>query len=160
MATRMLNFRQALWRGLTFRCPKCGEGKVFSSFFRMRDECAVCGLSFYPESGYYVGAMYLDYIFTAGIFLVLFIPSLFLPDFTRLSYMTKNLLWIGFAALLCLGLARPSYSLWLAVDYWITPWKTSPAEEKSNRLEIPLPSLTIRADDSASRRGTPHDKQN
>ena len=156
---RKIRFRQALSRGLRFRCPKCGEGKVFSSFFRMRDECAVCGLSFYPESGYYVGAMYLDYIFTAGIFLVLFIPSLFLPDFTRLSYMTKNLLWIGFAALLCLGLARPSYSLWLAVDYWITPWKTTTPEKKNETLEVPLLSLTIRDEDNSCRE-TPQDNKN
>lgn len=159
MATRTMNFRQALWRGLTFRCPKCGVGKSFSSFFRMRNECPVCGLSFYPESGYYVGAMYLDYIFTAGIFLALFIPSLFLPDFTRLSYMTKNLLWIGFAAMLCLALARPSYSLWLAVDYWITPWKTTTPEKKNETLEVPLLSITIRDEDS-SRHETPQDNKN
>lgn len=157
---RKIRFRQALSRGLRFRCPKCGEGKVFSSFFRMRNECAVCGLSFYPESGYYVGAMYLDYILSAAIFLAFYVPSFFLPDFTHFSYMTKNLLWIAFATVICLGLARTSYSLWLAVDYWITPWKAAPPEEKNESLEIPLASLTIRTDGSASRRKAPHDKQN
>ena len=158
MATRNLQFREALWRGLTFRCPNCGVGKTFSSYFRMRNECAACGLSFCPESGYYVGAMYLDYILSAAMFLALFIPSLFLPDYTHLSYMTKNFLWIGFAALVCLGLARPSYSLWLAVDFWITPWKATPPEKKDDSLEFPLLRLTIRGEDN-SRRETPHDTE-
>lgn len=149
-------FRQALNRGLRFRCPKCGEGRVFSSFFKMRDECAECGLSFYPESGYYAGAMYLNYALSAGIFLLLFIPTLFLPDLTHLSYLTKNLLWIGFGALLCLGLSRPSYSLWLAVDYWITPWNAEPPVKTKDdeTIEVPLVSLIIRTDHGDPRHGT------
>ncbi|HEV2520972.1 MAG TPA: DUF983 domain-containing protein, partial [Candidatus Acidoferrales bacterium] len=83
------DFRQSIIRGIRFRCPKCGDGRVFSSFFKMRDECAVCGLSFYPESGYYAGAMYLDYGLSAAIFLAIFVPTLFMPDLTHLSYMTK-----------------------------------------------------------------------
>ncbi|HEV2490385.1 MAG TPA: DUF983 domain-containing protein [Candidatus Acidoferrales bacterium] len=144
---------------MRFRCPKCGEGRVFSSFFRMRDECPVCGLSFCPESGYYVGAMYFDYILSAGIFLVAYVPSLFMRDITHFSYMTKNLLWIAFATFLCLGLARPSYSLWLAADYWITPWKSKPAEKKDEGLEVPLLSLTIRSDSGERRNKTPHDTE-
>jgi uncharacterized protein (DUF983 family) len=145
-ATRRIRFRQAVARGLMFRCPNCGEGRVFSSFFKMRNDCAMCGLSFYPESGYYVGAMYLDYILSAAIFLAAYVPSLFLPDITHFSYLTKNLLWIGFATIVCLGLARPSYSLWLAVDYWITPWKAKPPKKVDDVLELPLVSLTIRSD--------------
>jgi uncharacterized protein (DUF983 family) len=161
MATmRRMRFRQAVARGLTFRCPNCGKGKVFSSFFRMRDACEACGLSFYPESGYYVGAMYLDYILSAGIFLAVYVPSLFMHDITHFSYLTKNLLWIAFATVICLGLARPSYSLWLAVDYWITPWKAQPPMKSDETLEVPLLSLTIRTDDRETRRGTKHDREN
>src|SRR5579864_3036961 len=154
--TRM-PFWRAVARGVRFRCPNCGEGRVFFSFFRMRDECPVCGLSFYPESGYYVGAMYLDYILSAGVFLAVYVPTLFLPDITHLSYLTKSLLWIAFATLVCLGLARPSYSLWLAVDFWITPWKAKAPEKKDEGFEVPLLSLTIRSDSGERRNKTPHD---
>lgn len=142
---RKILFREALGRGLRFRCPNCGEGRVFRSFFKMRDQCAVCGLSFYPESGYYAGAMYLDYALAAGVFLALYIPSLFLPPLTHLSYVTTNVLWICFGALLCLGFSRPSYSLWLAIDFWISPWK-APAPKKRELLELPLVSMVIRTD--------------
>jgi len=147
-------FRKSVSRGLRFRCPKCGEGCVFLSFFKMRDECAVCGLSFYPESGYYAGAMYLNYGLSAAIFLTIFVPTLFMPDFTHLSYMTKNLLWIGFGTALCLALARPSYSLWLAVDYWIAPWNSEPETKKDETVELPLVSLIIRTDNDEPRQGT------
>lgn len=147
-------FLQAVSRGLRFRCPKCGDGGVFSSFFKMRDECSVCGLSFYPESGYYAGAMYLNYGISAGIFLAIFVPTLFMPDLTHLSYMTKNLLWIAFGTVVCLAMARPSYSLWLAVDYWIAPWNSDPPKKNDDTLELPLVSLVIRTDSDEPRQGT------
>ena len=34
---------QAMWRGFLGRCPHCGEGKLFRSFARTVDDCAVCG---------------------------------------------------------------------------------------------------------------------
>ncbi len=34
---------QAMWRGLRGRCPHCGEGKLFRSFLKTVDNCAVCG---------------------------------------------------------------------------------------------------------------------
>lgn len=142
-------FSRSLKRGLRFRCPHCGDGQLFSSFFKIRDECPVCGLSFYPESGYYAGAMYLDYGLSAAIFLAVFVPSLFLPDFTHLSYSQKDILWVIFGTVLCLGFARPSYSLWLAIDYWISPWKpqgVQKARGSRESLEVPLVSMIIRTD--------------
>lgn len=154
-------FSQALRRGLRFRCPNCGEGRVFASFFKMRDECEVCGLSFQPESGYYAGAMYLDYALSAAVFLAVFIPSLFLPELTQLTYVEKNILWIAFGTALCLGFSRPSYSLWLAIDYWISPWKPEAATPKdSETLEVPLVSMIIRTDGEDPRRGTRHTPEN
>lgn len=153
-------FSQALRRGLRFRCPNCGEGRVFSSFFKMRDECEVCGLSFQPESGYYAGAMYLDYALSAAVFLVVFIPSLFLPELTHLTYVEKNILWIAFGTALCLGFSRPSYSLWLAVDYWISPWKPQGLQKDSEILEVPLVSMIIRSDREEPRHGTHPNPEN
>jgi uncharacterized protein (DUF983 family) len=153
-------FSQALKRGLRFRCPNCGEGRVFSGFFKMRDECPVCGLSFYPESGYYAGAMYLDYALSAAVFLAVFVPSLFLPEFTHFSYVQKNILWIVFGTVLCLGFSRPSYSLWLAIDYWISPWKPQSPQKSGETLEVPLVSMVIRTDKEGPRHGTHRGPEN
>jgi uncharacterized protein (DUF983 family) len=32
-----------LWRGLTGRCPHCGEGRLFRAFLKPKDACDVCG---------------------------------------------------------------------------------------------------------------------
>lgn len=150
-------FFNALKSGLRFRCPNCGDGRLFSSFFKIRDECSVCSLSFYPESGCYAGAMYLDYALSAAVFLAVFVPSLFLPNLTHFSYLQKNILWVIFGTLLCLGFSRPSYSLWLAIDYWISPWKPRRVQKTHGGreiLEVPLVSMIIRTDREELGRGT------
>jgi uncharacterized protein (DUF983 family) len=34
---------QAMMRGARCRCPKCGEGRLFSSYLKVADHCGVCG---------------------------------------------------------------------------------------------------------------------
>ena len=34
--------KPALLRGWRRRCPSCGQGPLFSSYLKVRDECAVC----------------------------------------------------------------------------------------------------------------------
>lgn len=54
------------------KCPKCHEGQLFEtgtwSFqkpFDMHDRCPHCNENYMPEPGFYYGAMFLSYIFTA-----------------------------------------------------------------------------------------------
>jgi uncharacterized protein (DUF983 family) len=47
-------------------CPRCRMGKIFrTSIFRglprMNPCCAICGLKFEREEGYFLGAMYISY---------------------------------------------------------------------------------------------------
>ncbi|MBN9580737.1 MAG: DUF983 domain-containing protein [Afipia sp.] len=44
-------FERATWgeaamRGLACRCPRCGQGKLYSGFLTLRPACASCGLDF------------------------------------------------------------------------------------------------------------------
>ncbi len=39
------------------RCPQCGDGRPFHSWFRMREACPVCGRSFHRQSGSTTGVM-------------------------------------------------------------------------------------------------------
>jgi uncharacterized protein (DUF983 family) len=61
---------------LDLRCPRCHEGKIFSTsalstrFSAMPAHCAVCGQTLEPEPGFYWGAMYVSYGFTVAIFVV------------------------------------------------------------------------------------------
>ena len=46
-------------------CPKCREGKIYRGPFQMNLKCPACGYDFYPEPGFYLGAMMVPFFFTA-----------------------------------------------------------------------------------------------
>lgn len=41
------SFMQDLARGAACKCPKCGEGKLFSKWLKVTDACPVCGEEFH-----------------------------------------------------------------------------------------------------------------
>ncbi|MGH9681866.1 MAG: DUF983 domain-containing protein [Candidatus Acidiferrales bacterium] len=112
---------QTIRRAARWRCPNCGRGRLFRGVFRMKSRCSECGLSYFPEQGYYVGAMIINYIVTTACVVAVFLASLLIPDFTTLSTNEKILLWMGFAIALSLALMRHAYSFWLGLDFWVKP---------------------------------------
>jgi uncharacterized protein (DUF983 family) len=38
-----LSTKLCMLRGVRFRCPNCGEGKLFRAYLKQVDNCAVCG---------------------------------------------------------------------------------------------------------------------
>ena len=87
----------------------------------MLPRCPECGLSYFPEQGYYLGAMIINYAITTAVVVAIFLLSLLFPDFTTLSINSKILLWMAFAIALSLSVVRHSYSFWLGIDFWIKP---------------------------------------
>lgn len=43
-----VDFRTALLRGWLGKCPRCGEGRLFSSYLKMRPHCPACSLALEP----------------------------------------------------------------------------------------------------------------
>ena len=113
--------KQVVRRAAHWRCPNCGRGRLFRGVFRMLPSCPECELSYFPEQGYYVGAMIINYVATTAGVVTIFLLSLLLPDFTSLSTNSKILLWMVFAIALSLLLMRHAYSFWLGLDFWIKP---------------------------------------
>lgn len=72
--------------------------------------------------------MIITYILTAFILLTAYVLSLALPVATIFSENFTFGFWAIFAISLTLLLMRPSYSLWLSLDFWIDPWQ--PEEPK------------------------------
>jgi uncharacterized protein (DUF983 family) len=102
---------------LQLRCPRCGQTKLYSGWFRMHERCAACGLRYEREQGYFIGAIYLNYAFTvavaAGLVLVL--------DWTvGLSLAWQLGLGVALCVLVPLCFFRYSRSLWLSLDYLVT----------------------------------------
>lgn len=78
-------------RALLLRCPHCGERGIFDSWFRQKDACPRCGLSFNRgEQGYIVGAYMFNIIVAELVFAALFIGVLLAtwpaPPWTLLTY--------------------------------------------------------------------------
>jgi uncharacterized protein (DUF983 family) len=97
----------------------------------MLPRCPECGLSYFPEQGYYVGAMIINYIITTACVVTIFLVSLLVRDFTTLSTNSKILLWMTFAIMLSLLLVRHSYSFWLGLDFWVKPRQPDPPVQKT-----------------------------
>ena len=85
--------------------------------------CENCGLSYFRESGYYIGGMIFTYGITAGVILVVFFISMLMPGKLSLSIYSQLGLWIAFAIPVMLLVMPYAYSLWLSLDYWLEPWK-------------------------------------
>src|SRR5262245_36158881 len=115
-----MRFRSRIGAFLLLRCPRCQVGRLFHSWFRMNQRCARCGLAFYRESGYYVGSIYINYAATVAVVLASFFLFQSVPEQFELPF------FLLVALITSLAFFRHSRSLWIAIDYWISPWK--PAE--------------------------------
>ena len=104
-------------RGVRLRCPRCGQGHLFAGLFTMHPHCAECALTFEPEPGYFIGAIYINYAATTLIAIVGFLA---LDYCTSLSLFWQLVLWGGFAIFFPLFFFRYSRSLWLSIDYLFT----------------------------------------
>jgi uncharacterized protein (DUF983 family) len=104
---------------LGLKCPQCGKGNLFStptfSFkkpFEMEQHCSNCGESFFPEPGFYFGAMFISYIISAW-FCIGFV--MLLHWVFKWSLGTSFALLILVAAVFFVYLFRLSRSIWLGL---------------------------------------------
>lgn len=99
--------------GLNGRCPRCGEGRLFAGYLKVRPNCAACGLDYgFADSadgpavfimliaGFAIlgGALWLDIAYEP-------------PVWVHLA------LWLPLALLLCLLLLRPMKGIAIALQY-------------------------------------------
>ncbi|HLP77935.1 MAG TPA: DUF983 domain-containing protein [Candidatus Paceibacterota bacterium] len=45
------SWKNLLRRGAKLKCPRCGEGPLFSRWIRLRDHCPDCGLKYLENQG-------------------------------------------------------------------------------------------------------------
>ena len=83
----------------------------------MHDACAVCGLRYEREPGYFVGAIYVSYAVTVGIAIV----TVLVADATiGLGLAAQLAIAVGLCVLLPLLFFRHARSLWLGIEYLVT----------------------------------------
>ncbi len=105
-------------RALALRCPRCGGTELFSGWFTMRSECALCGLRFERAQGYWVGAIYVNYGATTTIALG---GYFLLWAYMGLSTAVQLAVWVPFLLVFPLWFFRYSRSFWLALESFLNP---------------------------------------
>jgi uncharacterized protein (DUF983 family) len=111
---------EAIRRGLKKRCPNCGQGKVFRSYFKLNESCSVCGFRFEREPGYWVGALSVNIAFCEIWYFLLFVGTVIVtaPDVEWQWLLIFGLLTNAILPFVLLPYSR---TLWLSLHLYFDP---------------------------------------
>ncbi len=99
--------------GLACRCPRCGQGKLFDGYLKLRPSCAACGLDLAFADSADGPAVIIMFIAGFGIVGgVLAVEMAYEPPFW-----VHMAIWMPLTVFLCLGLLRPMKGLAIALQY-------------------------------------------
>jgi uncharacterized protein (DUF983 family) len=99
--------------GLRGRCPRCGEGRLFSGFLQVAPRCANCGLDYaFSDAGDGPAVFVMLIVGFIVAFLALYVEFTFQPPFWL-----HALLWIPLVVGLALAMLRPLKGLMIAIQY-------------------------------------------
>jgi uncharacterized protein (DUF983 family) len=94
---------KAMWRGAKQRCPKCGQGALYSSYLKVSDYCPVCGEALFhqraDDAPPYVTIAIVGHLVVAGIWSV--------EDAYHPAAWVQAAIWLPVATLLSLFLLPP-----------------------------------------------------
>ena len=120
------------------RCPTCGKGKLFKhapynlpKVLDMNTRCEYCKEDFVVETGFYFGAMYVSYIITSGLCLLM-LPIYYLFNPTRDKFLDNAGYYILACAIMLVGAApyvvQLSRAMWLKVHIYYFKKKNTEQE--------------------------------
>lgn len=101
-----------------YKCPQCHEGDMFVKPFKfnnplnMNKSCDQCGLDFEQEPGFYYGAMFISYMIT--VFLMLVLAGTLLLGLKLSENLSLGLILL-FAMLLFFKILRSARAIWLGM---------------------------------------------
>lgn len=105
----------ALWRGLGRKCPNCSNGRIFDSYFKMKERCPTCNYRFERESGYWVGAIIINTAAAMALFFLLFITVVLatMPGVEWVPLLLVTSLTMAVFPILFFPLSK---AIWMALD--------------------------------------------
>jgi uncharacterized protein (DUF983 family) len=100
-------------KGLRCRCPRCGEGRLFTGFLTLRPSCERCGLDYkFADAG---DGPAVFVILIGGAIVVG--AALITEVVYRPPYWLHALLWVPLILLVTLAPLRPLKSLLIALQF-------------------------------------------
>ena len=111
-----------LGRAMLLRCPRCGAGGLFVSWFTLKERCGNCGLPLQrgEAQDYWLGGMMFN-IALSELLAVVVVSSAVLATWPAVPW---NAIWAGAAVLMIaspFALFPVSRILWLAFDLIFRP---------------------------------------
>lgn len=109
---------RALFRGLTKRCPRCGERRLFVERLRIKPRCPRCGLRLEREEGGFLGAMTVNYAVTTLLWVAFLVVWLIvdLPDVHVAPLTIASVVLVAVVPMLFYPFSK---TIWTAVDYLV-----------------------------------------
>ena len=105
---------QAVWRGFTCSCPRCGGGRLFGKFLKVAPECSSCGLDFHHHRADdfppYIVMFIVGHLLGYGIY----VSEM---KYEGLPLWLHAVLWPALAVLLCIGLLQPVKGAVVGLQY-------------------------------------------
>ena len=131
-----------LYSIFALKCPTCHHGDLFpTETFSFREpfaqytHCPACGQTYFPEPGFYYGAMFISYI-GSGFFCLGVVMSLHWV--LGWSMLASFITLIALVAILFVWWFRVSRSAFLNLVYGYKPEVAAAVEE--DRLSVPAPT--------------------
>lgn len=75
MLKRDVGLGKLIRRGMRKKCPNCGSGGIFDSWFKLKARCPTCSYPFEREEGYWVSAIIVNTAVIEGLFLIVFLAT-------------------------------------------------------------------------------------
>src|SRR5260370_40179774 len=110
-----------LIRGLLWRCPHCGKGKLFRRFFTMYDRCPVCGWRYEREEGYWTGAIAVNLVVTELLIALVAVPGAISLAIAHQPIVLLVIIGLPMPFVLPLLFFRHAKSLWMGIDFMVHP---------------------------------------
>ncbi len=104
---------QSVVRGITCKCPRCGEGKLFAGFLSLAPSCSVCGLDYAFIDAGDGPAVFI--ILIAG-FIVVFC-ALIVEVIHQPPFWVHAALWLPLILITTIAPLRPMKGLLIAQQY-------------------------------------------
>ncbi len=109
-----------LWVGARTVCPRCEQGSMFESFFKIRKRCPHCNCKLQPYEGDDLG------VIAVGYFLTLFpamVGLLLAYKFTDWTAYQLLFLFFFLTTAILVGLYRNMKGIWVAFVFILTGFK-------------------------------------
>ncbi|MET1413985.1 DUF983 domain-containing protein [Roseibium sp. HPY-6] len=99
--------------GLSGKCPRCGQGKLFDGFLSVKKSCSACGLNFvFADSGDGPAVFVIMLVGFVIVGLVLFVELSFQPPIWL-----HLILWLPLTVVLAAAVLRPLKGLMIALQF-------------------------------------------